>query len=501
LKRKQKQQEGAIMFQLINNIISGFRKKVKRKKTWEWFLVIIIGMMVGNVRQGLTKVISSLRLMPEKYHAMVHFFRSKAYSIREIYAEWVKTAKERAGLERIGGRIMLIGDHLKMSKEGKRMPMVGVMHSDSGNNGKSAYTEGHLIGQVSGVARKGTECRSLPLMSEVQCAPGRKSGKRETDGDSTVTQMVNLGVRAAQATGEKCVIALDAYFAKETAFRAAAAARAEDGSQLMEIVTRAPINTVGYEKPEPPEKNRRGAPRKYGKEVKLYSKFADMSEFMETEMTLYGRKTKVRYNHYDLMWKPIEISRKNEPDVDKRIRFVLVETDGNSSERCVLMSSSRDMTPEQIISAYGLRFKIESSFNEQKNEVGCFSYRFWSKAIPKKKKWKKLETPPDPAAAAKVDDAKHAIDAYICLATIATGILTIIAFSYDRFIWRRYSGWLRTVNSSIPSISVVREVIASDFPLFLRRHPFFPLCSIISSRQRIDDFLYDFPDSDLFDLA
>ena len=292
-------------------------------------------------------------------------------------------------------------------------------------------------------------------------------------------QMVNLAVTTAESMAVKAVIALDAYFAKASAFETAAKAVTDAGERLLEIVTRAPTDTVAFTVPVPPKKRGRGNPRKYGDKVVLYSLFSDMSEFTGTTMILYGKETKVKYLCRDLIWKPTK----------GLLRFVVVML--NNKDRCVLMSSSLELSPEEIITVYGLRFKIESSFDEQKNSMGCFSYHFWTTALPKRKKWKKVEQPADVESQERVERAKRAIDSFVCLSTIATGILTIIAFTHNREIWKHYPGWIRTLRGVIPSIAIVKETIAQVFPAFLRLCPYLPLCSIVNSRLRKDEFLYD----------
>ena len=79
----------------------------------------------------------------------------------------------------------------------------------------------------------------------------------------------------------------------------------------------------------------------------------------------------------------------------------------------------------------------------------------------------------------------------ICLGTISIGIMTIIVFSHNRQIWKRYPGWIKTLRSRIPTIAVVKDTIAQDLPLFLQSHQFSILASIISSRLRFTEFLYD----------
>ena len=467
------------MYQLINNIIHEFRECFKRIEAFQRFVIITIGFMVRSGKKGVTEVISSMRLKGEIYHKMLHYFRSSAYKVEDLYTKWINIVQKRTDLVRIGGFVLLLGDHLKMPKEGRRMPGVATLHQESGNAGKPEYTEGHIFAHVSAVATNGEAHRSMPLMTERQESPPRIEGTKKPDGDTLVTQMINLAAQTAKCfDGERCVIALDAYFAKASAFEAATKAISSTGERLLEIVTRAPTDTVAFKVPvlSPEKKRGRGQPRKYGDKIVLYSLFNDMSKFTETTMILYGKKTSIKYLCLDLIWKPVK----------SIIRFVLVEL--NNSDRCVLMSSCLTLNPENIISIYGLRFKIESSFDEQKNDMGCFSYHFWTSALTKRKRWQKTECPSDDKLHQRVDDAKRAIESFVCIGTIATGILTIVAFSYNREIWKHYPGWLRTVRVNIPSIAVVKETLFHDFPMLLKAKKDLFICSIIISNMKSFDF-------------
>ena len=436
-------------------------------------------MMRSDIR-GVTSVISSLRLEPKLYHTMLHFFRSDAYKISDIYDKWIRLLLTLMDLVEISDRLLILGDHLKMPKEGRRMPGIQVLHQESQNAGKSEFTEGHIIAHISAVAVNGKTHRSIPLISQRQESPPKIEGTNKPDGDTIITQMIDLAIQAVNSfTGKKAVIALDAYFAKASAFEAAAKAVSAAGEKLLAIVTRAPSDTVAYNVPSQPPKQGRGQPRIYGDKVQLYSLFSNMTKFTETTMLLYGKKTKVRYQCLDLIWKPTK----------GLLRFVLVEMNGK--DRCVLMSSDLEMSPTEIIIVYGLRFKIESSFNEQKNHMGCFSYRFWTTALLKKKKWKKQESSADEKKKERVDNAKRAIEAFICLSTIATGILTIIAFKHNREIWQRYRGWIKTLRITIPSTAITKETLAQEFPLFVRIAGNLPLCSIINTRLRKTEFFYE----------
>ena len=122
--------------------------------------------------------------------------------------------------------------------------------------------------------------------------------------------------------------------------------------------------------------------------------------------------------------------------------------------------------------------------------MGCFDYHFWTSAQPKFKKWRKVDSQSDEKSQLRIDNARKAAKSFVCLTTIATGILTIIAFSHNRDIWNRYPGWIRTRRSVIPTAAIVKETLAQDFhefyPLFLQ----LPLFSIILPLRRVCVFLY-----------
>jgi hypothetical protein len=462
------------MFQLINEILQEFRYCFKRKKAWQWFIILIYGFMIRKSHRGLTQIISSLRLKPEQYHTMLHFFRSKAYKPIRLYEKWIQISQRYTPYMKISNRTVFLGDHIKISKEGRRMPDVRLLRQESQNSGKGEYIEGHIHAHVSALISGGGVTRSLPLITEQQQSPPKKEGTKETEGETLVTQMVNLVSKAVKAfdDDEKAVAALDAYFSKSSAFLAADKCLDEDGQRRLEIVTRGRDDTVGYMLPEPRPAGKRGAARKYGDRIVLRDLFSNLKYFTRTTLTIYGKPANVKYLCMDLIWKPL----------GRMIRFVAVDSDRG---RMILMCSDLTLDPESIITIYALRFKIETSFDEQKNENGSFSYRFWTKALQKRKRWAKNEHLPQPEPPLAVTDAKRAIESFLCLGVIATGIMTIIGFSYNLHIWKRYSGWIKTRRTDIPSIAVIKDVIAQDFPVFLTRYPYLFMTSFINERRRV----------------
>ena len=461
------------MFQLINDILTMFRQCFKREKTWNWFVCAVLAFMVRFEWRGVTSVISTLRLKPRLYESLLHFFRSDAYSLTGIYRRWAELVPRFIPLFELREHLILLGDHTKVSKEGRRMPYVRTHHQESENSGKPEFIEGHNYGCLSALATNGTYFRSIPLMAEIQ------ESKIKTGGPSLVEQMVECGGRQSEAMKKPVTLVLDAYFCNGATFVTSDRFVDEKGMRRLEIITRAKSNTVAYTTaPAVNERRGRGRPRKYGDKVEMQSLFdLEADKFVEANIVLYGKKEKVRILLRDLFWKPCQ----------RTIRFVLVELGGS---RLILMSSDLALESEDIIKLYGLRFKIETGFNELKNELGGFDYHFWTYALPKKSKWKDHELPTDKKSLLLISRTRQAIEMHVCLTCIASGILTILAFTHNRKIWASFSGWLRTVRTIIPSTATTRQTLRQEFFYSLPNLQNLPTFSCVLSKQRSMDHLY-----------
>ena len=268
------------MFQFINDMLSEFRECFKRERTWSWFVCAVVAFMVRNEHRGVTNIISALRIKPWLYEAAVHFFRSDAYAVHELYERWTETAQVSIALYEESGRVILLGDHTKASKEGRRMPDVTVLHQESDNSGKPEYIEGHNYGFICALATNGTTFRPLTLKAELQ------EGKSKTGGPSLIEQIVECGGQVTNTLGKPATLILDAYFCSGNTFTTAERLLNEHGCRILEIITRAKSDTIAYTLPVAADtRPKRGHPRKYGEKVKLNSLFIS-SAGMFTETSL-----------------------------------------------------------------------------------------------------------------------------------------------------------------------------------------------------------------------
>jgi len=249
----------------------------------------------------------------------------------------------------------------------------------------------------------------------------------------------------------ECIVVLDAYFAVGPVFLILKELLNSNGARLVHLITRAKRNVVGYEDP-PPRTGKPGAPRKYGEKLKLIELFEDkQNEFQEAVIEIYKQKKPILFLCLDLIWKPIK----------DKVRFVLV-IDG--TETFILMCSDLTLEPLDIIRAYSYRFKIEVNFKVLKHLMGAFFYHFWTSVWPKIGKRNKSDLSSiDTRSEKLIAQTTCAIEGFVNLGCIATGILQIIALNFHQTIWETYHGWLRTITSAIPTEETVRSVIQEEF--------------------------------------
>lgn len=113
-----------IMLNFIENVLCCFESCFSRKAAFRWFVMITIGLMLRSDKLGVTSVIRDLALRPDCYDSMLHFFRASSWSLDEIRKCWFSAVKEYAPLYTESGFYVLVGDGVKHSKEGRRMPGV-----------------------------------------------------------------------------------------------------------------------------------------------------------------------------------------------------------------------------------------------------------------------------------------------------------------------------------------------------------------------------------------
>jgi hypothetical protein len=466
------------MWEYIDENIKKFKDNFRCEAAFGWFVVIIVGLMVREDHLGVTSIIRALGLNPEMYETMVHFFRATSWRLSEIKKTWIKIVYGSGLVYSVCGRPLQIGDGVKASKEGRKMPGVKKLAQESENSGKAAYIHGHMFGGIGVLI--GTPMKWFCTLLSLRLHDGNEViGKwqgEESAEDSHVVRMINEACEIAGMT-KPSLLALDRYYLTVPALEALGKNEEKYGAGLVSVVTKAKMNAKAYTKPE--VRKGPGRPLKKGEAVKVRELFGT-EVFKKAELTIYGKKQTVEFAVVNLLWGD---------KLYRELRFVLVKN-FNGGKDTILVSTDLTLSPEQIIEIYAFRFKIECSFRELKQVISGFSYRFWSKAMPKLSRYAKnekmseqLNAIHDEKQKSAIINAFNAIEAFAMFSVIAFGLIQMVSLLFSNEINASAFRWLRTNRNQISSEATTAHFLRNSFFHCLRFFPHFLLSRFIFSKQ------------------
>lgn len=459
------------MIEFIDKIISEFRSCFTRKTTFEWFAVIVIALMIRSDSQGITSVIRDLCIDARLYPTMMHFFRSSAWNVRHIFEMWCRILLKHAPLMRYDDSIIIVGDGTKISKEAKHMPGVKKHHQDSENSGKASYIFGHLFGCVGVLASNTDKTLCIPLFMSIQDGVKRiLSWKTSAEHiGSHIEQIADSACRTASIMG-KAILLLDRYFLTEPMLRKLNEWNLSNPNKHIRLVTKAKSNVTAYTKPD--NTSRRGRPRKKGDTIHLKDLFAKQELFENIQVYMYGKYETVSCYAVNLLWKQ---------GLYEELRFVLVQYKGSCS---ILVTTDLSMPTESVIRLYAHRFQIECTFKTMKHLIGVGSYHFWSKHMPKLNRYSGYDYHElSDYSKTKIINALEAIEKYVMLCCVATGILQVLVLTHGSIVDSKNMIYRRTVSSNTPTEGVMADYLRKNLFRFMFLCPNLAISQFIMAKQ------------------
>ena len=120
------------------------RPACSRYRNFLWMIVCLIGITTRVDFFGVCSIVRALGLKAYCYDHILDFLHSAALNVELLTQLWIKLAlKIFPKPLRINSRYVLLGDGLKVTKEGQKMPAVKSLYQEFQNNSKAEYIMGN----------------------------------------------------------------------------------------------------------------------------------------------------------------------------------------------------------------------------------------------------------------------------------------------------------------------------------------------------------------------
>ena len=115
-----------------------------------------------------TAYLNAVGLTQHYYTQALHWFHSKAWSVPKLSLPWHEWLVTHPKVHRLKGQPVYVGDGIKVSKEGKKMPAVKKLHQESENVTKPEWIRGHYFGAITLLLEAGSCSFAVPVTFELQ---------------------------------------------------------------------------------------------------------------------------------------------------------------------------------------------------------------------------------------------------------------------------------------------------------------------------------------------
>lgn len=429
-------------------IMHALRPAFSRLTTFLWFTTSVAGFITRADLAGVTSIVRALGLKPLYYDRLLDFFHSTAVNRVVLARKWAELIIMICGdlLLRHNGRLVVLGDGIKVAKSGKKMPAVKKLHQQSESNTKPTYINGHSCQAIALVAGFMETIFAIPLLSQIH------EGVVFSNRDKRTLLVKMVRMLQSVLLKKPYYLVADAYYAGKNTIVSLTC-------QDCHLISRVKKNAVGYKAADRKQYAGRGRRAKYGDKVKLSSLFADSDKMFEAASPVYGEKNvKIRYRCADLYWK----------STGRLVKFVAVSHPFRGS--MIVMSTDVSLEPVDIIRLYGIRFKIEVSFKQAVHTVGTYSYHFWMSNMTRLRKnsGNQFMHKKNREYRMAIIRKLRAYQCHMLVGCIAQGVLQILSLKYHETVWKSFGSWIRTIRPGIlPSEQVVVYALRNTLPEFL----------------------------------
>lgn len=427
------------------NIVSLLRPAFSRARTFFWFALVLAAFAVRGDLFGVTSFVRALGLSGRCYGPLLHFFHSDAVKVDRLAQLWFDIVIGHFPIYEADGRIVLLLDGIKASKEGRLMPGVKYLHQQSESNSKPKFIMGHSFQAFGVLCQVRGYFFCVPVCARIHEGIVTSNRDRRTLIDRSNEML------ASTCKGRRFILLADAYYANGKVIRSMR-------ERSSDLVTRVRRSATGWRPAAAPREPKRGRPKKYGAPVKLHKLFGTRG-YSSMPSPVYGEgNIAIGFKTMDLLWKP----------AGAMVRFVLV--DHPTRGRIILLATDLTLGAHEIILLYGLRFKIEVAFKAAVHSVGSFGYHFWMAGMKplKRRNGNQYLHRATEEYRKHVRRKMHAYHVFVQTGMIAQGMLQYLSMTREELVWKYFGTWIRTIRPGVlPSEMIVSDALRNTLPGFL----------------------------------
>lgn len=208
------------MISYVYMALRSFRGIFSRHSTWLIFCMIVLGYIGATELTGITSFCRFWGLAESAYHTFLNFFRSEAFSLYMLICQWTAFVLAQNETIKVQGRVVLLGDHTYVPKDGRRMPGVVTLHQDSETQSKPSYFRGHCWGAIGLLIGSLASPFCLPLALRIHqgLIHIRKQDKAEENDETLGTRIVQMALDFAMRHNLPSLLTLDAFFSRRCCF-------------------------------------------------------------------------------------------------------------------------------------------------------------------------------------------------------------------------------------------------------------------------------------------
>ncbi len=202
------------MLQYVYQSLLFFRKAFSRGSTWLMFCMVVLGFMGKHEIGGVTSFCRFWCLEAVGYNAFLHFFRVSKWSLASIVEYWSTFLLAQNETVKSDERVILLGDHTCVPKDGRRMPCVVSMHQHSETQSKPSYFRGHCWGVIGLLIGSMTSlfCTLLSLGIHQGLVHVNEEGNAKESKETLGSRIVQMALNFALRHDLPSILVLDAFF-------------------------------------------------------------------------------------------------------------------------------------------------------------------------------------------------------------------------------------------------------------------------------------------------